>query len=369
MIWKIYRYRRWGNNLINNIFKRILPVALFLMMLFIGFELGSRTMPVYLTLPVSNLAVTAPVNQVYNLVGVAGDDFKKILGAVLPVASYGSQDYIEDEATDLWGTAMRGVTTVDLREPRSFFDSQLALFNAVKPVSAEPEFMPEIVTDKTKVPEKISPDSEQIDLVVPKSKKDKPLVGIYCTHNAESYAASQGVDRLEGKNGGVFSVAEHLKDTLKNKYGIGVVLSETIHDYPDWKKSYANSLVTLEQMKKDYPSIKVFIDVHRDALPSRKNAVVTINQKQVARIMFIAGSDTRLPHPNWRDNWHYVKNIADVMEEKYPGLSKGVRVQDGRYNQHASPHAILTEIGATTNTLAEAKGAAEMLADVLNSIL
>ncbi len=174
---------------------------------------------------------------------------------------------------------------------------------------------------------------------------------------------------MEGKNGGVFYAAQRLKETLENKYHIPTVQSDTIHDYPDWSKSYANSLITVQQMKKKYPSIQIFIDVHRDAQIPRQSTTIEINGVKMSKIMIIVGSNKRLTHPNRKQNLAFAQQIAQVMNQMYPGLLKEVRVQDGRYNQHVSSHAILIEIGATENSMEESEHSAELFAGVLNKII
>lgn len=221
------------------------------------------------------------------------------------------------------------------------------------------------------------PDNEEIVIPVPKEDKKlenlppvektdigKPLIGIYNTHNAETYLLTDGVEKMEGKNGGVSKAAQALKNALEGK-GIGAVVDTTIHDYPNWPKSYSNSLKTAKKLLTEYPSIQILIDIHRDAMPSRENSIVKINGLNTARISFIVGSDTRLPHPNWRKNWAYANFLAEKMEARYPGLLKTVRVQSGRYNQHINAHGILIEVGSTKNSTAEAERAMDYFAEVL----
>ena len=57
------------------------------------------------------------------------------------------------------------------------------------------------------------------------------------------------------------------------------------------------------------------------------------------------------------------------MEELFPGLSLGYRVQSGRYNQHLHPHSLLIEVGNDLNSLEEALYAAELFAQVIAEIL
>ncbi|MGI6065127.1 MAG: stage II sporulation protein P [Bacillota bacterium] len=352
MAWKIWIYRCRAS-----IWKKTLLFFLILLLI-IGFQLGVNLNG--FVVPVSRMIIGADVSVGWKIIGL-GD--KGIIGAfnqVLPIASYSGFNYVEDEATGMLLTAMEDLTTVNLTDPATFLESQLAHFNRAQPVSAEPEVFT-IEEQDLPLPEKVE--------TAPSLDRTKPLVAIYCTHNAECYVPSQGKEKLEGKNGGVYIAAEHLKETLETKYQTAAILSNTIHDYPDWAKSYTKSLVTLEQLKKEFPSVKVFIDIHRDALTPKKSTTCEVNGKKAARILLIVGSDTRLPHPNWKQNQQFANYVAKLAEEHYPGFVKGVRVQDGRYNQHVSPHCLLVEVGGTENTLEEAKLAVEMLADVISLVV
>lgn len=81
-----------------------------------------------------------------------------------------------------------------------------------------------------------------------KNSPDQPLVAIYNTHNSESYEPSQSKAKLPGQNGEVNRVAQVLAETLEQQYGIPVVRSTAIHDYPDFSLSYLNSEKTLKKL-------------------------------------------------------------------------------------------------------------------------
>lgn len=211
-----------------------------------------------------------------------------------------------------------------------------------------------------------SPPPAPAEVEIPSSQN--PLVAIYNTHNAESYRPSEGSAKFPGKNGGVSQVAATLADTLSKDYGIPVVRSTTIHDYPDFTMAYANSEKTLKRMLAANPSVMVALDVHRDAgLPSPP--VVEIEGQKVAQVLIIVGSNARLEHPNWRQNEAFARQLAKKMDELYPGLCLGVRVQEGRYNQHLLPRALLLEFGSDNNTLQEAETSARMVARVLAAVI
>jgi stage II sporulation protein P len=195
-----------------------------------------------------------------------------------------------------------------------------------------------------------------------------PMVGIYCTHSAETYTPFASQPKVTGSRGGVYVAASVIADSLAQK-GIGTVVDDTIHDYPDWSSSYANSKTTASRLLAENPELKVLIDLHRDAGVPKENSTCTINGKQSARIMLVVGSNTRQEHPNWQQNKAFAEKIGAKMEEMYPGLLRTVKVQDGRYNQHLATNAILVEMGATENTIEEVEYASELLAEVLYAII
>ena len=92
------------------------------------------------------------------------------------------------------------------------------------------------------------------------------IVGIYNTHNSECYSGDGGPDRRQGENGDVVTVGETLKKALEQN-GIGAVHSLQIHDAVDFMKAYSYSVKTATQMTKDYPNMKILLDVHRDGFP------------------------------------------------------------------------------------------------------
>ncbi|MDK2820911.1 MAG: stage sporulation protein [Clostridia bacterium] len=275
------------------------------------------------------------------------------------------------------GFLSEGLPTLSLQvinSPKK--NSQQALTNAVQVLASPLVNFPgasginQLITaeENYELPQPLIVESRPPTL--PKNNKNKivtdknPLIAIYNTHNAECYKPSEGSSKVPGKNGGVSKVAKTLADTLYKDYGIAVVHSTTIHDYPDFTKSYTNSKETLKHILAENPSVIVALDIHRDAgLP--KPPVVEINNQKVAQVLIVVGSNARLEHPNWRQNEEFAHKLAKKMEELYPGLCRGVRVLKGRYNQHLLPKALLLEFGSDNNTLEEAKNSARLMAHVL----
>lgn len=195
----------------------------------------------------------------------------------------------------------------------------------------------------------------------------EPMLLIYNTHNAETYKPTDGVSRLEGKNGGVADVSSILTKALESKHHLKTVYSNVIHDYPDFAKSYINSMRTVQQVLKKYNKIQVVLDIHRDAgLNSRADTLAKINGKNCAKVMIVVGTE----HPNWKQNLAFAQKIAATADKMYPGLIKSVRpLKDRRYNQHLHPHALLLEFGSDLNTREDSTNSAVLMADVLAAVL
>jgi stage II sporulation protein P len=218
----------------------------------------------------------------------------------------------------------------------------------------------------------VSPQREEIAIPTPKQVDQQavatlqgpPLVALYNTHTGETYALTDGVERLNGKRGGIVKVTEALQQCLEQQHHIKVARVDKIHDQV-YNKSYLESEKTVQKLLTDHPELKLVLDIHRDSGRPRQDCFVEINGEKVAKIMIVVGSDARAEFPNWQQNLVLARQITDRLDEKYPGLSFGIRVQEGRYNQHYHTGALLFEVGSVENTTDEAIRAAKLLAGVL----
>lgn len=193
---------------------------------------------------------------------------------------------------------------------------------------------------------------------------NKPVeVAFYHTHNAETYIPEHGKSKVEGKNGGITLVGEEVAATLTEQ-GVRVVHDLTIHDYPDFPTSYIKSKDTVNSLLADYPDLKMLIDLHRDAGVSQKQTV-TIDGKESALLLFIVGNSQYVSNPHWKENYALARQVANRLQERYPGIVKDVRLQSGGYNQNISPNVLLIEVGSDKNTLDEALIAGRCLGEVL----
>jgi len=213
-----------------------------------------------------------------------------------------------------------------------------------------------------------------------KFDKKGPKILIYHTHTTESYLLSQadlnkgGIpNRRQDARYNVVRVGEELAQTLRKKYGIEVIHNGTIHDYPNYNSSYGNSLKTVSRILKSYPSIRMTLDIHRDALgidEGKMRTATVVNGKKAAQVMFVVGTDQNgLKNPNWKENLILAVKLQERLSEKYPGLAKPIDLSRNRYNEHVTNGSLLIEIGGDGDILGECLQSAKFVADVINDVV
>ena len=170
------------------------------------------------------------------------------------------------------------------------------------------------------------------------------------------------------------AVGRVMADTL-NAAGLNTLHDETLNDYPSYTGSYANSRTVVQQYLAQYPSIKVVLDVHRDAIEtengSRMAPVCTVDGRQAAQVMIICGCDngTTVQLPNWRQNLRFAAAWERAMEGMYPGFTRSVLFSYRFYNQDLTTGSLLIEIGGHGNNLNEALYAGQLAAKGLAAAL
>ena len=197
---------------------------------------------------------------------------------------------------------------------------------------------------------------ESMKKVIKEKESQDPLIYIYNTHQTEEYTPSTFVEysvmpTVQMNN---YILEEKFEQngysTIVEEQNIKTVLNEHKWNYAG---SYNASRIFLEQAKKNYPTLKYFIDVHRDSL-KKEATTIELNNKSYAKILFIVG----LENPNYEQNLSFTEKINNQLNEKYPGLSKGIYKKEGTgvngvYNQDFSPYTILVEMGGPENTVDE----------------
>lgn len=210
-------------------------------------------------------------------------------------------------------------------------------------------------------------------------KTTAPTVLILHTHTSEAYTPTildtyqtTENDRSDDKKHNVVRVGDEIKKVLES-YGIGVIHITKTFDTP-YSGAYGRSLETVEQYISLYPSIKVVLDIHRDALNdaySPKYKLVTeINGKKAAQIMLVIGTDQSGDnHPQWRENLKLAVQIQREMATRYKLLARPIKLTKSGYNQFVSQGAMIVEVGANGNSLEEAIYGGKLFAASLSSVL
>lgn len=182
-------------------------------------------------------------------------------------------------------------------------------------------------------------------------------VGIYHTHNDESYIATQGTSAIEGK-GGIHRVGDTLGDALRKK-GYKVVHDQTIH-LPHDDGAYRRSRRTANKLLRKEGADLLF-DVHRDAGPPSMYAK-KVDGKWVTQVRLVVGS----PNPQQGSVMAYAKELKAVADKTHPGLIKGIFVGRDAYNQDLTPRNILLEVGTEQNAMPSAQKGIALFADVVD---
>ena len=217
---------------------------------------------------------------------------------------------------------------------------------------------------------------EPLPFGVEKDSPD-PQILIMHTHATEDYRLSAGLwyspgdgARTTDTNLNMCAVGRVMADTL-NAAGLNTLHDETLNDYPSYTGSYENSRAVVQRYLAQYPSIKVVLDVHRDAIEteggSRMAPVCTVDGRQAAQVMIICGCDNggSVRLPGWRQNLRFAAAWERSMEGMYPGFTRPVLFSYRFYNQDLTTGSLLIEIGGHGNNLNEALYAGQLAANGL----
>lgn len=274
-----------------------------------------------------------------------------IIRTALPILRWSSfeGDGVTPTAVEYFLSCAGAVGRVNLLSPAAVLQSQIPLLAAVDYPGTALVVNPSLETPG--------------DTAVP-VLAGETLVCIYNTHTGETYKLTDGIDRLDGGRGGVVTVAAALQETLESSYGIKAARSDRIND-ADYNTSYLESEKTARELLSANPKTRVVFDIHRDSGKTREQSVVNIDGQTLAPLLFVVGSDARRAFPAWRQNYAFAVELSNKINEKYPGLSLGVRVKDGLYNQTLHPHAVLLEVGTTENSCEEAVRSVQLIAGVV----
>lgn len=200
--------------------------------------------------------------------------------------------------------------------------------------------------------------------------KNEPQILIFHTHSSEAYTQA-GLDkyepsdtnRTEDPNHNIIRVGDELTRVFEEA-GLIVIHDRGVYDYPSYTGSYTRSGEAVKEYLEDYPSIKIVIDLHRDALGDDEVVYKTMAEEDgvvASQVMMLVGTDAGgLEHPEWQKNLSLVLYLQKAVSDAHPTLMRPVDLVAQRYNQQLSNGMFILEVGSSGNTLQEALAAVRL---------
>lgn len=205
---------------------------------------------------------------------------------------------------------------------------------------------------------------------------NEPVVLIYHTHATEAYTQSgtntytpSGEARTLDTNQNMVRVGEELCRVLESR-GIKTIHLTDLNDYPSYNGSYGASLKNVKAALEQYPSVKMTIDIHRDAILNAdgtpKKLTTDINGKTAAQMMLVMGTDASgLAFDDWEEHLGYAVTLQRELDAAYPNLMRSINLRKQRFNLHLTSGSMLLEVGTSGNTLEEAIYSIQLFGDTL----
>ncbi len=207
--------------------------------------------------------------------------------------------------------------------------------------------------------------SKQPHSIIIEKNSDLPQVLIMHTHETESFEPEirdfyddSFSCRTTDDDYNISAVGNVIAEELENA-GIKVIHNVTKHDYPSYNGSYERSRETVEQILEENPSIKIVLDVHRDALEKQDGTRLAprtyIGENSAAQVMLISCCDDgTMDMPNYIENFKFASKLQIQLESDYPTITRPLLFDYRKYNQDLTTGSILVEVGGHANAISEA---------------
>lgn len=212
--------------------------------------------------------------------------------------------------------------------------------------------------------------------------REEPAVLIFHTHTTETYEildrgfyAVGHRTRSNDKAVNMVRVGEEIVKEIESA-GFKVIHDKEIHD-SSYNGAYAHSRKSVEEYLEKYPSIKIALDIHRDAIQrsdgTKIKPVATIQDKKAAQIMIISGCQEEggpiEGFPDWKKNLVFAVELQNTLEENFEGITRPLYFSPRKYNMDLTPCSLLVEVGTDANTLDEAVYTGRCLGKAVSKIL
>ena len=274
------------------------------------------------------------------------------------------------KATNIVNGTMKFILNIDFTNPNSIFNTGILKYGDSDKKMVEKTIAINYNDDYSEMDD-LKKISDYIKDPNPK-KVVKPIIYLYNSHQLENYSN----DKLEiyGITPNVLMLSYILREKLDEK-GIETLVEDAnmskILEKNNWDYSYSYQASREQLLSKinKYPSLKYFIDIHRDSIP-RSMSTVNINNKNYARILFVIGQD----YKGWENNYNLANELNSIINKSYSNLSRGIIKKTGKYvngvyNQDINSKCLLIEVGGTENTVEEVYNTAVALALVFDKYI
>jgi len=314
-------------------------------------------------------------------IGMDTDIFVRMIGSE---NHYFSQ-HLEEEKESIVGNVMELATHINVKDVRSLIYEEIPgmfAFHSNIIVAGEGTDFTNLPIESTPPIEKITKDNDLKEGVEigggnetpaePKSN-GKNTVFIYHSHSRESFLPhlkNANSNSAQHSELNVTLLGKRLGEILNNK-GIGTtvdttdVVAKLLERNMEYWQSYEITKDVVQEAMARNKDYTYFIDIHRDAGPKNRTTV-TLNGKTYGKLYFVVGTG----HPNYKKNLDLAVRLNQMIDQKYPGLSRGVfesprnSGSNGIYNQDLSPNSLLIEIGGVENSLEEVYNTIDVLGEV-----
>ena len=218
----------------------------------------------------------------------------------------------------------------------------------------------------------INKEEKEKESIVYNEQDNSPIIYLYNSHQSEGYSMEYMEDY--NVNPTVQMTANIMKERF-DKMGLYTIVEDNdISAYlkeNDMKyyQSYEASRHFLVDVIEKYDSIKLYIDIHRDAV-SHEISSTNINGVDCAKIMFVVGKE----YDSYLSNLENTNYLNNMIKEKYPALTRGVLQKEGKnvngiYNQDLGSNIMLMEIGGNYNNINEVLNTIDLITPIIGDYI
>ena len=206
-----------------------------------------------------------------------------------------------------------------------------------------------------------------------------PQILILHSHGSEAYTPQGEQDaytpsdpfRTTDCAHNVVRVGEEMARVFREA-GFSVVHDTNLYDYPAYNGAYDRSLEAAQRWLTQFPSLKIILDVHRDALEDEDTIYKVISKEKqgtAAQVMLVVGTDNGGFHPLWEENLSFALHLQQQLLDDHDRLARPIVLRSSRFNQQLSVGSVLVEVGTHGNSLDEALLGARLFAQSAVEVL